>query len=232
MQTQPAEDLNAVLGRFQAWAGSRAAAGGTRGVRELTEEQALRSNRYRWKGIGNVSAKKKLDEKAAAAPAVASVKREAADRVRPGRHAAKADPVRQEAAKNIARGSKSKVKSAPEFGEALAEAVRPAELAVAVQPSDAGRPIAISVRMAPAERALIKRRATEAGITTSAYIRQCALEVEQLRSQVRDAFAVMEHADLTRFRFPGLALFPIRKFFLRIARRIFPRKRKVLALKA
>src|SRR6185437_2856587 len=49
MATQPVEDIDAVLGRFQAWTGAREATGMKAGVRELSDEEALASGRYRWK---------------------------------------------------------------------------------------------------------------------------------------------------------------------------------------
>jgi hypothetical protein len=117
--------------------------------------------------------------------------------------------------------------AAAEFQEALAEAVRPAEALAVAQPVELSRQIAISVRLAPAERALIRTRAAEAGISASAYIRQCALEVEQLRAQVREAIAAMERrgavSPRAAIRGPG--------FFSRIALRLFLKREPVLALR-
>jgi predicted component of type VI protein secretion system len=39
----------------------------------------------------------------------------------------------------------------------------------------------MSLRVAASKQALIKVRAAEAGLPASAYLRQCALQVEQLR---------------------------------------------------
>src|ERR1700739_3327756 len=50
MHTQPVEDIDAVIGRFQAWAGARSAPEAKPGIRELSYEEALQSRRYRWKG--------------------------------------------------------------------------------------------------------------------------------------------------------------------------------------
>jgi hypothetical protein len=108
----------------------------------------------------------------------------------------------------------------------LANAIHPAEVNAPVRPLHV-RHVAISVRLDAAERALIKTRAAEAGITASAYIRQCALEVEQLRSQVQQAIAAMERASPSpqdSAREPGL--------FARFTRRFFPRREPVLALRA
>ena len=43
MQTQSIENIDAVLGRFQAWAGASNAAETKPGIRELSYEEALRS---------------------------------------------------------------------------------------------------------------------------------------------------------------------------------------------
>lgn len=49
MRTQPVEDIDSVIGRFQAWAGSRNAAEPVPGIRELSYEEALESRRQRWR---------------------------------------------------------------------------------------------------------------------------------------------------------------------------------------
>jgi hypothetical protein len=43
----------------------------------------------------------------------------------------------------------------------------------------------MSVRVAASEHVLIKSRAARAGLSVSAYLRQCALDVEILRGQVQ-----------------------------------------------
>jgi hypothetical protein len=48
MNTQPPiEDINAIVNRFQAWAGAQAPACEKDGVRELTFDEAIRSRRHR-----------------------------------------------------------------------------------------------------------------------------------------------------------------------------------------
>lgn len=227
MQTQPAESLDAVLGRFQAWAGSCEVSEETRGVRELTEEEALRSNRYRWKGIGNASTKKDQREKSASAP----VKRETASKARAAANAAKVVPSRAEPARKVFTSPKRAAKPAPQFRQILADALPSAQFGI---PAEAAvlRPIALSIRLAPAERTLIKTRAAAAGVSASTYVRQCALEREQLWEQVRDALAAMERGPTTAFQSPETALFRMQGFFTRIVRRLFPKKRLALALRA
>jgi hypothetical protein len=47
----------------------------------------------------------------------------------------------------------------------------------------------ITIRLSEPECAQIHRRAAEAGLTVSAYLRSCTLEVESLRTQVKEALA-------------------------------------------
>ena len=47
----------------------------------------------------------------------------------------------------------------------------------------------ITIRMSKAECEQLKRRAAEAGLTISAYLRSCTFEAEALRAQVKDALA-------------------------------------------
>jgi Mobilization protein NikA len=49
----------------------------------------------------------------------------------------------------------------------------------------------ITLRMSHAECEQLRRRAAEAGLTVSAYLRSCAFEVESLRAQVKEAVAKM-----------------------------------------
>ena len=239
MRTQPVEDIDAVLGRFQAWTGSRNAVEAKPGIRELPYEEALRLRRYRWNAGGETPAKKKLG----AEPGVARVaapaskqepvrqktapakarneKQTVVKRAGGGDHAAKAPPV----ARSAAAG---KAERKPEFREVLAEAIRPTEVMVAAQPVELARQVAISIRLAPAERALIKTRAAEAGITASAYVRQCALEVEQLRAQVQQTLAALERKAPVSIPAPAAAP----GLFARIVRRFFPGRAQTLALRA
>lgn len=209
MQTQPAENIEAVLGRFQAWAGTQSAHKSSRGIRELSYEEALGSSRYRWPGASRPSAKKKQS------PEAPSSKVETRVAAQPRR---KAQPRAKAAAKDCAR---------PVFREVLEEAANPAPIKATAhaQPLDLGRQVAISIRLAPAERALIKARAAESGITASAYIRQCALEVEQLRAEVRDALARIERGNEVPLSQPTTSI------FTRWFRRIFRPRSPSLALR-
>jgi hypothetical protein len=70
----------------------------------------------------------------------------------------------------------------------------------------AARPLktaTITVRLSESECAQLRRRAAEAGMTISAYLRSCTLEVESLRAQVKEALASLrssaaEQANLGR----------------------------------
>lgn len=253
MATQPIENIEAVLGRFQAWAGTRNAAEVGTGIREVPYEEALASSRYRWKGAGANSAKKAAGrpEKTSIAPAKTEPdkKRRAAKPAR-GREERKVTREAKTETAKVASPSRPTVgnhgiaaKSAaprrnitaaePEFREALAAAIGPAEVVVA-RPVELSRQVAISIRLAASERALIKKRAAEAGITTSAYIRQCALEVEQLREQVRSAVAAMERGVALPASISELASTPAPAagFFARMRRRFFPRSTPALAWRA
>src|SRR6185437_10968757 len=236
MATQPVEDIDAVLGRFQAWTGAREATGMKAGVRELSDEEALASGRYRWKPERVGTAK---NAAAAAQPRTTTVGPQVPAREREKTAAAKTPQPKSRVArqKNHAPSRaqspkpspRKEEKARPAFREVLAEAVKPAEVLVKAQPVELSRQLAISIRLAPSERALIKTRAAEAGITASAYIRQCALEVEQLREQVRQAVAAMDRGGPAS---PVATSAPPRGFLGWMARKFLPRRSPALALRA
>lgn len=67
----------------------------------------------------------------------------------------------------------------------------------------------ITIRMSKAEREQLRRRAAEAGMTVSAYLRSCTFEAESLRAMVKDTLAQLRSAtteskpavsDVSRFR--------------------------------
>lgn len=256
MRTQPTEDIDAVLGRFQAWAGSRNAIEAQAEIRELSCEEALRSGRYRWKVADKPPAKKKLGSEPGvtpvASPIVASesgpkagkmtaaqagdTKHRAAKKVRMRNQALKTAPeakgsaaVKRERSSKTLPSAKGEVTTS--FREILAEKVQPVEVIVA-QPLEMARQVAISIRLAPAERALIRTRAAEAGIPASAYVRQCALEVEQLRAQVREALAAMECKAQVSVQTPATRQGHTAGLFARLAQKVFPRRSAALAVRA
>lgn len=240
MATQPVEDIDAVLGRFQAWTGAHEATGMKAGVREISDEEALASGRYRWRPERAGTAKNAAPAARPKATPVASADVSARER---GKTAAAKPPEPKSRiagrksnhgasrAQSQAKPSPRKEeKSHPAFREVLAEAVKPAEVIVKPQPVELSRQVAISIRLAPPERALIKTRAAEAGITASAYIRQCALEVEQLREQVRQAVAAMDRGATPAAQIVTSA--PARGFWGWMARKFLPRRAPALALRA
>lgn len=233
MATQPVENIEAVLGRFQAWTGARNAVEARPGIREVPYEEALASERYRWKGAGRNADLRTVKPEVKAAPVDASGRgktraAKAAKTIRTRGHGKGAAPDAKKAgsAKRCAAAKQEDFGRKPVFREVLAEAVKPAELVVA-QPADLARQKAISIRLAPEERELIQACAAEAGTTVSAYIRQCVLEVEQLRAQVRRAVSAMNSGGGTVAPAPATS-----GFFARMARRFFPRRGPALALRA
>jgi predicted DNA binding CopG/RHH family protein len=54
------------------------------------------------------------------------------------------------------------------------------------------RTASVTIRLSQAESAQLHRRAAEAGLTVSAYLRSCALEAEELRAQVKLALAELK----------------------------------------
>jgi hypothetical protein len=225
MLMQPVDNIEAVLGRFQAWAGVRNAVEAKAGIRELSDEEALQTGRYRWKPARHNDASAPPESGPAIVEPVPDAKRGAAKKSA-AKRGAEAKRRARGPAVSSAPTPKKVMKAAPEFRDALVKAIQPSEVLVA-EPVERARPLAISVRLAPAERALIRTRAAEAGVSASAYIRQCALEVEQLRAQVREAIAAMEHGSVVPVqvsaRGPG--------FLATVARRFFQRK-PALALRA
>jgi hypothetical protein len=52
----------------------------------------------------------------------------------------------------------------------------------------------ITIRLSEPECAQLRRRAAEAGLTVSAYLRSCTLEVESLRTQVKETLAQLRES--------------------------------------
>ena len=212
----PSEDIEAVLGRFQAWSASRKPAGNTsprtnglpEGVRELSYEEALESSRDRWQARMQSFAR---DEHRDGIPAPAQQNAPTAqvsapecplpecprdDQILP-------DKLSLSSVNFINNGGLStpaidRPESMPStFSTALVEALPvdgdPAALALVWPASSKNeRQVSMSLRVAASEQALIKARAAEAGLSVSAYLRQCALEVEKLRAQVHHTLALLE----------------------------------------
>lgn len=56
------------------------------------------------------------------------------------------------------------------------------------------RRASVTIRLSQAEMEQLRRRATEAGLTISAYLRSCTFEAEALRAQVKEALAELRRA--------------------------------------
>lgn len=211
---KPPEDIDAVLGRFQAWSTSRKATEKMtpkaknlpEGVRELSYEEALESSRYRWQGRTWPSAICDSTEEIPTSADVKSVPAVTSDG--PAQPAFNAEAIQPDklslstSAGPPAHAMDSPANPvAPAFGTALAQAL-PAEpdpspdlgplALVWPAPPKNERQVSMSLRVAASEQALIKARAAEAGLSVSAYLRQCALEVEKLRAQVHHTLALIE----------------------------------------
>jgi hypothetical protein len=95
------------------------------------------------------------------------------------------------------------------------------------------RQVAMSLRVAASEQALIKSRAAEAGISASGYLRQCALEVEQLLAQVQHTLAVIERKSTLALPAGEAPILVSRRGFLsRMRWRIFGERSTALTLRA
>lgn len=60
----------------------------------------------------------------------------------------------------------------------------------------------ITIRLSKAESAQLRRRAAEAGLTVSAYLRSCTFEAESLRALVKDTLAQLRSAPVQDKRVP------------------------------
>ena len=186
----PAENIDDVLDRFKSWANTHKVAHKTRdmieGVREVSYEEALLSSRRRWQSHRSSSPPSVPTEQSAAGASFKS------DAILP-------DKVTLSTAGEPSASSSAVAGEAlpPSFGTVLTETVSPdvgsGPLAL-VWPAavKAERQVSLSLRVAASEQALIKARAAEASLSVSAYLRQCALEVEKLRAQVHHTLALIE----------------------------------------
>ncbi|WP_446745367.1 plasmid mobilization protein [Silvibacterium acidisoli] len=193
------EALDAVLGRFQAWTSSRKAAGDE--VRQLSYEEAVKSTQRRFQAAKAPATRGKLKAEPGVLPVAIPSPASVTEKEVPSKHPKKPAPVAkktQQAApeKGETRQARKPLAAKPEieFRKVLAETVAPQPATAAMthrrQPESA-RQVSLSLRLAPAEQAMIRARASAAGISTSAYLRQCALEVEQLREQMRHTLALI-----------------------------------------
>lgn len=238
---QSAEDLDAVLVRFQAWSGSRKTKDMTDGVRELSYEDALRSSRSRWQGRAQ-SPELVAQTTTRLEAGIQNPPYETPEEVAFPDKSFMLDTVSLSGAVPEASAVVSAKKESawpPVFGAILAEALTPAAhhsgALARIWPaaSKPERQVSMSLRVAASEQALIKARAAEAGISASAYLRQCALEVEQLRAQVQHTLALIERKSTLALPAGEAPILLSRCGFLgRMRQRIFGERRTTLTLRA
>jgi hypothetical protein len=256
---KPPDDIDAVLGRFQAWSASRKTTGKTLqkaapkksdvlpdGVRELSHEEALESSRSRWQArtkpsvICDSTGELPTSADGKSVPAVTQGKSEpeAFPAAAFNAEAIQPDKLSLTSAGPPVHTTAPPEKSvAPAFGTVLAKAL-PAEpdpnpdlgplALVWPAPPKNERQVSMSLRVAASEQALIKARAAEAGLSVSAYLCQCALEVEKLRAQVHHTLALLEQKSEQRSELsPARSLIagpptpPPGRFFARVGQLLF-----------
>lgn len=193
LAVQTEDDIEAVLSRFQAWNGQKAGQKtGSRknkddqeGVREISYEEALRSSRYRWKtrtetsSVAEAGTPPPLDDGLEVLPVAASD-------VVPAAISFREPPVAAE--KDITYDIRPRKSTPPsaDFRSMLTQTVSTNETSlVRSRAGEPERQVSMSLRLAASEQALVKLRAAKAGLSASAYLRQCALEVEHLRAQMQ-----------------------------------------------
>jgi hypothetical protein len=230
---KPPEDIDAVLGRFQAWAASRTADKTPQkaapkksgdlpdGVRELSYEEALESSRYRWQTRSQPSESGVSAQTAAEQEPLIPVTQTTPSQSVIDDQAILPDKVTFSAA--TAPPTRS---VAPAFGTVLAEALPTESDSSALAliwpaPPRNERQVSMSLRVAASEQALIRARAAEAGLSVSAYLRQCALEVEKLRAQVHHTLARLEQGSEHKPVRSLPADLPPNGFLARLGQRIF-----------
>ena len=194
------EDLHTILSRFSHWTGKQPVQATGRkqpldGVREIPYEEALRQLRNRRAALGYAAAGPALTEEAmkrTGAEAGADTEHEehgSTDNVqRPARKSprkssrpvARADRLQNESLNRPlrhgpGRTDKAVSKSARQDAEFRQALVR--SLGAAKQPRarSEDRDLRVSVRLSRREEQELQRRATQAGMTVSAYLRKCAL---------------------------------------------------------
>jgi hypothetical protein len=94
----------------------------------------------------------------------------------------------------VAEESAARTKAAgAEMASASAGKIAPA-MNVTPALDETRKRASVTIRMSEAECAQLQRRAAEAGLTVSAYLRSCTFEAEALRAQVKEALAELRAA--------------------------------------
>jgi predicted DNA binding CopG/RHH family protein len=119
---------------------------------------------------------------------------------------------------SVAAGTEAQSVNAPKLDQhAGVEARAAAQIAAERE----RRAASVTIRLSHAECARLRQRATEAGLTVSAYLRSCVLEADALRAQVKQALAEMRAAGSAER--PSTKA-PARRSWLGWIVRLFPRK--------
>lgn len=218
MSTQPPiEDINAIVNRFHAWAGAQPSSSSKDGVRELTYDEAIRLSRRR------IVAKAPVPE--TAKPVASGAKHQ--------RTGKSAKPRKRTTAPRHAKSAEAQgvaqtglLAEPPTFRQVLAEkvSIEPVSSARGLQAVDR-KTTALSLRISSAEQALLKKRAAEADLSVSSYLRKCVLEVEELRARL-DHLLIAKEAPQQLSNHAGIAD-RIARFF----RRIFGSRKSALAVR-
>jgi predicted DNA binding CopG/RHH family protein len=92
-------------------------------------------------------------------------------------------------------GAQPEIAAKPITSSIFDESATVSARAAAHKPAEFERRAAsVTIRLSRAERARLRLRAAEAGLTVSAYLRSCVLEADALRAQVKQALAEMRIA--------------------------------------
>ena len=193
MNTQPpVEDISAIVSRFQAWTGAQAPTRTKDGVRELSYDEAIRSTRVK-ANLNKLAPE--VDGPVAANDRRRKTKKSASSkkRIAVSRHRKSIQPEEEKASSAVVRG----LVPEPAFREVLAEKVSiiPAAISKEIAVIER-RTTALSLRISSAEHALLKMRAEEANLSVSCYLRNCVLEVENLRAQLAQKIAEQQPAPM------------------------------------
>lgn len=208
---RPVEDIDVILGKFSAWTTSQPLEKRSReSVAEISYEQALRAVGYRAPAAASPLVGEKLSE------STVETHTEPSEPKRPSATKGKKAHTRLKKKKSTA--NKAEPANAPKaarragYAEQLSvQALQQQDRPLVVKPSfpelmkqqvgiaeDSalmGKSVSLTVRLAPGESALVKARAAEAQVSVSAYMRQCALDVDKLRGQVEAALAELRSAN-------------------------------------
>jgi hypothetical protein len=227
------EDLEGVLGRFQAWektrrdqpnskngsttgigrgaASRKANLGG--GVRELTYEQALRASSYRRPAYPKAAeiSPQALKPQAIASPQAELPEVDSATSLHPAtagnaKSAVSVRPPLPEVTRLQASTPAVKPqRTQPAFREVLKGT---AGLAATAGTAPEIKSFPLSLRVSDAEQTRIRACAARANLSVSAYLRQCALGVDDLRDQVELALTKLRQQEANAAAPPGLSAIP------------------------